>query len=164
MKRTLATALIVLIQSVLIGLAIAPQASARLTGETYMVRVGPVDPIDPYRGAYVALDYPDLQVSDDGPDGLGVLDDGERGPVYVTLRADGDVWVADGFNRSRPDGGHYLTCSDQGWQIDCGIDSWFLPQEKVLEMEADLSDGAYAELKVDGRGNAALVDVRGTID
>ena len=37
-----------------------PPLSARLTGEEVALRVEPIDPIDPFRGAYVDLGYPDL--------------------------------------------------------------------------------------------------------
>ncbi|MBA2739897.1 MAG: GDYXXLXY domain-containing protein, partial [Nocardioidaceae bacterium] len=43
----------------------------------------------------------------------------------------------------------------------CGIDSWFLPQDEALAMEQEVRDGrAVAVVKIDSRGNAALVDVR----
>lgn len=169
MNRLAATGLIALTQILLIGAAIAPQATARLTGDTYLVRVAPIDPIDPYRGAYVDLGYPDLQMpaNDMHTAGLGTFadrEDREGGPVYVTLRRSGDVWVADEFLRSRPEDGPYLACSDESWDVRCGIESWFLPQDQARQAEDDLTSGAYAELKVDSRGNAALVEVRGTSD
>ena len=88
------------------------------------------------------------------------LDDGERGDLFVTLRGDGDVWVADEWTRERPEAAPYLACDDRSWQVRCGIESWFLPQDEAAAMERDLADGAYAEVRVDGRGNAAVVDVR----
>jgi hypothetical protein len=38
-----------LLSAVLVGLAVWPQLSARLTGETYDLAVAPLDPIDPFR-------------------------------------------------------------------------------------------------------------------
>ncbi|WP_338750977.1 GDYXXLXY domain-containing protein [Janibacter alittae] len=164
MKRIVTVAVIALAQLVLVGVAVAPQLSARVAGESHLVRVAPLDPIDPYRGAYVSLDYPDLQPPPEGEvaddTGLGALDDGETGAVYITLRQDGDVWVADRWLRERPSDTPYLACDDRSWEVRCGIESWFLPQEKAQALEADLADGAYAEIRVDGRGNTALVDVR----
>ena len=68
------------------------------------MRVAPVDPIDPFRGAYVTLDYPDLSRDDsfsaDG--GLGALEDGESGPVYVSLSEHDGLMQATEFSRSRP--------------------------------------------------------------
>jgi uncharacterized membrane-anchored protein len=163
MNRTMTTGVIALSQLVLVGLGVAPQLSAHLAGDSYLVRVAPVDPIDPFRGAYVALDYPDLRHDDSQSfvePGLGVLDDGESGDLYVTLVEDDGVWTASGWSRERPADGPYLACDDRSWQIRCGIESWFLPQDEARETEDLLRDGAVAELRIDGRGNAAVVDVR----
>ncbi|NYE37089.1 putative membrane-anchored protein [Nocardioides cavernae] len=162
MKRILATAVVAVAQLALVGVGVAPQLSARLTGDTYLVRVAPVDPIDPFRGAYVALDYPDLarQDADAWTDGLGVVDDGRSGDVYVPLVEQDGVWVAADWTRRRPADGPYLACDDRSWQVRCGIESWFLPQEDARAAEDLLRGGAVAELRVDGRGNAAVVDVR----
>ena len=115
MSRTVTAkvALIAVTQLALVGLAVAPQLSARVLGDTYVVRVAPVDPVDPFRGAYVALDYPDLRHDDSqsfGSPGLGALEDGEEGDVYVSLVEDGGVWVAGEWSRARPEEGPYLAC------------------------------------------------------
>ena len=148
-------------QLALVGVGVAPQLSAHVRGDTYLLEVAPLDPIDPSRGAYVSLDYPGLR--DGGASSTeppAHLDDGERGDVYVTLREEGAVWVADEWTRERPDGVPYLSCDDGSWQLRCGIESWFLPQEEAAAMEHDLADGAFAEVRVDDRGNAVVVDVR----
>jgi uncharacterized membrane-anchored protein len=163
MNRTVTTGVIAVSQLVLVGLGVAPQLSARLGGDSYLVRVAPVDPIDPFRGAYVALDYPDLRHDESRSfvePGLGALDDGESGDLYITLVEQDGVWTASEWSRARPAGGPYLACDDRSWQIRCGIESWFLPQDEARETEDLLRDGAVAELRIDGRGNAAVVDVR----
>ena len=143
---------VALVQLALVGVAVAPRLSARLTGDEYLLRVAPLDPIDPFRGAYVDLDYPDLDLDRETP--------GDEGTVYVTLEQDGDVWVASGYTRERPSGPPYLTCNDRDWRLRCGIESLFLPQDEAASMQADLGDGSMvAVVKVDGRGNAALVRV-----
>lgn len=155
MKRT-ATAKVLLIavsQLALVGVAVAPQLSARVLGDSYLVRVAPVDPIDPFRGAYVALDYPDLRNDDS-------QSSGERGDVYVTLVEEDGVWIADEWSRARPEDGPYLACDDRSWQVRCGIESFFLPQDEARETEELVQDGAVAEITVDSRGNAAVVGVR----
>ncbi len=162
MNRTAVTAVIAVAQLGLVGVGVAPQLSARLTGDTYLLTVAPLDPIDPFRGAYVALDYPDLRhdSQSSGEPGLGALDDDQEGDVYVTLVQRGDVWAADEWTRERPDDGPYLACDDRSWQIRCGIESYFLPQDKAAATEDLLREGAVAEVRIDGRGNAAVVDVR----
>ena len=152
MKRSVTIPVIALAQLALVGVAVAPQLSARVAGDTYLMKVAPLDPIDPFRGAYVALDYPGLQHDE--------LDDGERGDVYVTLARDGDTWVAEEWTRDRPDDGPYLACNDRSWQVRCGIESFFLPQDEAAETEELLRDGAVADVHIDSRGNAAVVDVR----
>ena len=153
MKRTATVVLIAVSQLVLVGVAVAPQLSARVLGDTYLVRVAPVDPIDPFRGAYVALDYPDLRHDDRQSSGEGwrPLRQPRRGGRRVDRRR---------VESPRPADGPYLACDDRSWQVRCGIESWFLPQDEAREAERLLQDGAVAEIKVDSRGNAAVVGVR----
>ena len=150
-----------LVQLVLVGLAVYPQLSARVAGDEIRLRVEPVDPIDPFRGAYVTLGYPDLRrnASEDFQGGLGSMEDGERGgDVFITLVREGDVWVAKDWTRERPGSGRYLSCNDRDWQIRCGIESYFLPQDEARAVEEDVREGRLvAVVKVDGRGNAAVV-------
>jgi len=143
----------------LTAVGVYPQLSARLTGDEIRLRVAPVDPIDPFRGAYVDLQYPDLNRLGAGrDDGLG---DGDRGDLFITLRQEGGVWVADSRTRTRPDSGLYLACSDHSWEVRCGIESWFLPQDEAAAMQEAVGDGALATVKVDSRGHAAIVAVEG---
>ncbi len=156
MRTPLRITLVVLAQLLLVGLAVLPQLSARATGEEYLFRVQPVDPIDPFRGAYVALGYPDLDPRGDR------ADDSEReaGTVYLNLVEDDGVWRTDEIATERPDEGPYLRCHDTGWSLDCGIDSYFLPQDKAAAFEKLVDAGdAVARVRIDGRGNAALIDV-----
>ena len=155
MNRLTTLTVVAAVLATLVGAAVAPQLSARLTGDTYQLRVAPLDPIDPFRGAYVTLGYPDLQRDDD------TLDDDGSQTVFVTLVEEDGVMVADAFETERPSGDQpYLRCHDSGWQVECGIDSFFLPQDEAAAMEDALRDGAIAEVRIDGRGHAALVDVR----
>jgi uncharacterized membrane-anchored protein len=161
MKKRLT--LVVVIQLALVAIGVAPQLSARAAGEEYRMRVAPVDPIDPFRGAYVTLDYPDLSYRDgsfSAEGGLGALEDGESGPVYVSLSEEDGLTRATEFSRSRPDSGPYLACDDSNWQIRCGIESWFASQSEARRIGRELAeDGGIAVVRIDSRGNAALVDL-----
>lgn len=151
---------VVLVSFALVAAAVLPQLTARLTGDEYQLRVAPLDPIDPFRGAYVALAYPDLQDVDSFGNVEDPIDDGERGDVFITLVPDGDLWVAGEFTRDRPDEGPYLACNDRDFRLNCGVDSWFLPQDEARELEDAVRNGtAVATLRIDSRGNAALMDV-----
>lgn len=162
--RRTRVALTALLQLGLLGAAVAAPLSARLVGREYLLRVAQADPIDPFRGAYVALSYPDL---DPPVDTSGEPDHARpRGPVFVPLIADGEVWRGGppvGTAPSGPSGpsGPYLRCHDDGWRMRCGIESWFLPEGKAAAVGRAVADGkAVAVVRIDSRGNAALVEVR----
>ena len=148
---------LVLAQLALVGVAVAPQLLARATGEDYLMRVEPVDPIDPFRGAYVTLDYPDLQ-GPGGPRGSST-EDGERGDLFITLVEEDGFWVMDERTRTRPEDGPYLACDDRSWQVRCGIESYFVPQDRAREIEEALVDGGVATVRIDSRGVATVVSV-----
>lgn len=159
-RLAVALPLLLLAQLGLVAVGVWPQLSARAVGEEIQLRVRPVDPIDPFRGAYVDLDYPDLRTGDgDAGRGTASRDDGS-GIVYLTLREDDGVWVADGWSRTRPEDGTYLRCDDRSWDLRCGIESWFVPQDEARRIERAVADGTVeATVKVDGRGNAAIVGI-----
>ena len=149
-----------LAQLALVAVAVAGPLSARLVGDEYLLEVAPVDPIDPFRGAYVALGYPSLNGADENGVQRQEHAPGERGEVFVPLVPDGDLWRGGTPTRTRPAGGPYLRCSDADWQLRCGIESWFLPQGKAIALERAVGSGsAVARVRVDGRGNAALLGV-----
>ena len=146
-----------LVSAVLVGLAVRPQLSARLTGETYELAVAPLDPIDPFRGAYVTLDYPGLQAAQ--PTSW----QGDEVPVFVPLERTGDgLWTGGRALREEPASGPYLRCDAGQGRLRCGIESLFAPQDEARRLEQDLADGAVARVKVDGSGNAAVVGLAGS--
>jgi uncharacterized membrane-anchored protein len=182
-RRHVALALVVLAQLLLVPVAVFGQLSARLTGDEYLVEVGPVDPIDPFRGAYVALSYPDLQPSDAERKTLDEHRDGGH-QIYVRLVEKDGVMTSGGVSRTRPDDGPYLACNDRDWQIRCGIESLFLPQDKAAKVQEDINqsglwtggfeefdengnpidrpvpDSGYAaRIKVDRWGHATVIDL-----
>ncbi|KGN30406.1 hypothetical protein N802_07110 [Knoellia sinensis KCTC 19936] len=169
-RRTLVLGVVV-VQFLLVLVAVWSPLSARLTGDEVRLRVAPVDPIDPFRGAYVVLGYPDLPGQQqfateaiteptEAEEPVEIVPDEERGDGWVPLRREGDVWVGDTIQRTRPTSGLYLKCNDSDWQLRCGIENWFLPQNKAAGLERAVRDGeTIATVRVDSRGNAALVGV-----
>jgi uncharacterized membrane-anchored protein len=149
--RPVLVAAALVLQAVLLVGAVGPRLSARLAGTEYRLAAGPVDPIDPFRGAYVMLTYPALPAAD-----------GQRpGQVFVPLVPDGALWKGTGIARQRPAAPPYLTCEIRGYgPLSCGIDSLFLPQDKARRVQDELiGNRAAAVLKIDGHGNAAVVEV-----
>jgi uncharacterized membrane-anchored protein len=164
-SRAVRVGAVVLAQLALVVVAVWAPLSARLTGETVVLRVEPMDPIDPFRGAYVELAYPDL------PDPTGPSDDtltdaqrqafdDARGTAYVPLTRTGELWLGGSVQRTPPADGLYLACDDSSWSLDCGIESWFLPQDEAAGLQGAIGRGtAVATVRVDAAGHAALVDV-----
>lgn len=154
-RRVVTVAVLVALQLVIVALAVAPRLSAHLRGEEYLMRVAPIDPIDPFRGAYVDLTYPDLQP----PDRDHVESDLPDGTVFVTLVPDGDYWKAGAYLAERPAETPFLACVTDEWggAVSCGIESWFTDQDEASRLEAEVADGAVATIKIDDRGNAAIV-------
>ena len=145
-------AVLAALQLAIVGVAVAPRLSAHLRGDEFRLQVAPFDPIDPFRGAYVDLTYPGLQPSlRTEPDGLA------EGQVFVPLVQDGEYWRADGYLRERPAQTPYLTCDASGWRLWCGIESWFTDQDEARRLESIVQRGAVATVKIDDRGNAAIV-------
>ena len=163
MKRVLVTAVIALAQLALAGVAVAPQLSARLTGDTYLMRVAPARPVDPFRGAYVALDYPDLRHDNGGFAGSPAWARSTTGrratstspssrrtgcgsPTTGSATVPTTVPTSPATTGRGRSGAASRACS--------------CPRTRARETEALLRDGAVAEVRIDGRGNAAVVDVR----
>lgn len=156
MRRGIAAAAVA--QLTVVGLAVAPQLSARLTGTDHQMQVRLVDPIDPFRGAYVRLDYPGLQAP--GGSQPPVIDGSKHDEVFVPLVEQGGVWVAADWRASRPDEGPYLACAHRDRAIRCGIESYFAPQDAAWELERQLArDGGVATIRIDSRGRASVVAV-----
>ena len=141
------------VQALLVAGAVWPQLSARLTGQEVLLEVAPVDPIDPFRGAYVQLSYPGLPQG-----GQRSLPDGT---VFVPLERSGagGLWTGTRVQSDAPEQGPYLRCESDGWQLRCGIESLFASQDEALRLERELADGAVARVRVDDRGHAAILDV-----
>jgi uncharacterized membrane-anchored protein len=142
LSRPVAVAAAVLVQAALAAWAVQPQLSARLTGEEYRLAVEPVDPIDPFRGAYVQLSYPGL------PDEL--LGSGES---YIPLVRDGSLWKGAEPVGKRPRS-PYLACKTHG----CGMHSYFVSEDRARSLERDISSNRLAAvIRVDDRGRAVLI-------
>lgn len=152
MRLPVRVAVVLLVQLALVGVAMVPQLSARATGDEFLLKVEPYDPVDPFRGAYVDLTYPDLQPPND---------EGSRhGTVYLPLVEEDGVWASTGPVEQRPDAGPYLTCDDHSWRLRCGIESYFLPQDEAATFEELVGSGtAVARVRIDARGHAALLGV-----
>ena len=155
-SRTRRVVVAALVQLALLPVAVAGPLSARMTGEEYLLEVALVDPIDPFRGAYVALSYPGLPNDQDRTE----REDNGSDTAYVPLVRSGEVWVGLPVVTQRPEFGPFLRCKDEHWRLRCGIDTFFLAEDQAYKMEQAVREGeAVATVLIDSRGNAALVEV-----
>lgn len=143
------------VQALLVAAAVAPQLSARVTGVDHRLAVAPLDPVDPFRGAYVELAYPGLPALQADQGGL------PTGTVFLPLERDpsGRLWRGKALTVQQPDAGPFLRCDSEGWRARCGIESLFASQEAARRMERQLASGAVAVVRIDSRGNAAVTRI-----
>jgi len=134
------------------------------TGREIRVKIKPIDPRSKFRGNYVQLNYAFSRLSGNAVKGVGELHFGE--PVYIRLREGKNrVYefagtslepIPDGpFIRGRVARRTYNNC----YQIRYGIEAFFTPKEKSLDLEKKLRYGGVAVLMVTLDGKAALKDV-----
>lgn len=148
--RPVVVAVAVALQLAVLIVVAAPRLSPRLFGEEYLLVAEPLDPIDPFRGAYVAIDYRGVN-SSGAPPGTD--------EVFVRLKRRGRAWVGAGASAEPPADGPYLAC-ETGTTLDCGIGSLFLSQETAKRLERRVErGGALARVAIDGSGRAALLSV-----
>jgi len=139
------------------------------TGEPIQLKTVPYDPRSLFRGNYARLRY---EISD-----IPVADLGARGRirggevVYVRLTpAENGVYEYAGASLTRPESGVFLrgrTDHARRWRWDdserlhvrYGIEAYFAPKQKALELEDRLRQGGIAEIMVAGNGKATLTAV-----
>lgn len=145
-RRWLIVAAVVL-QLGLLGAVSASRLSPRLFGDEVPVFVRAVDPVDPFRGRYVHLDYRIAH---------GELPSDARVWVELAPRRGGRLRL-EGVSRTRPSG-RAVRCQARDGALHCGIESFFASESEARSLDAALRErGAIARLRVDGAGRAAIV-------
>ena len=133
---------VALVQLALVGVAVAPRLSARLTGDEYRLRVAARSTRSTRSGAPTSTST--TRTWADG--GRREATPTTRGTRLRHARAGRrGLERPSGYSRERPSAMPYLACDDRDWQVRCGIESLFLPQDEAAAMEADVASG------VDGR-------------
>ncbi len=164
-SRAVRVGAVVLAQLALVGVAVWAPLSARLTGDDVVLRVEPVDPVDPFRGAYVQLwptpTCPTRRAGRRHPHRGAAA--GPRRRARHRLRAadpQGEVWVGGPVQRTAPADGLYLTCDDSSWRSSAASRAGSCRRTRRPACRTPLRGGtAVATVKVDAAGHAALVDV-----
>ncbi len=132
------------------------------TGTEIHVKTVPVDPRSMFRGNYARLGYEFGSLPEGALRGVKGLHPGEV--VYVSLEpGDDDEYVLAGASLERPAEGVFLrgrlATGTAPYRVRFGIEAFFAPKEKALELERELRNGGIAVLMVAASGRAALKDV-----
>ncbi len=146
-----------------------------LTGERVHLRTAPIDPLDPFRGQYVRLDYEITTIPPpllrDGLAGRSRYELKKDTRIYTTLSI-GEDGVADIVHASDrpPDDGLFIRGRFHGHQGDAvlvryGIEAYFVQQGRGLELELGRNRGNVQvplelEVALGGNGLAVLTDHR----
>lgn len=145
----------------LVGM-LAKAAMPLWTGTEVRVKTIPVDPRSLFRGNYARLNYEFGTLPADVPIdanqlGIGVV-------VYVQLRAENDgLYRYAGATLEKPHDGIYLrgriSSNYSPYQVLYGIEAFFAPKQKALQLERELRSSGVAVLMVSSGGQAALKDI-----
>ncbi len=156
-------AAVVLQVLILLGVP-ARKAYTRATGRDVVLKVAPVDPYSILSGYYVILGY-DIS----RPTGFADAPKFEFDEVVYTIveQQDDGVWIPVVTQRELPKNLPANRVAIRGrWDgriITYGIEEFYIPEDKRNVIAEDLSKNqneARVDLKVDARGNAALLRLR----
>ncbi len=132
------------------------------SGTEIRVKTVPVDPRSMFRGNYARLNYEIGSV----PSGTLLDEESLRvgEVIYVTLQVDeSGLYSFEDASVERPAQGVFLRGrvknSRPPYRVNYGIEAYFAPKEKALQLEQELRNGGVAILMVTGSGSVALKDV-----
>jgi uncharacterized membrane-anchored protein len=132
-----------------------------LTGQEIKIKVIPVDPRSLFRGNYARLNYDISRVT---------LPSESRIPrvnelVYIGLKENGaGIYEEVSVSLLKPDTGIFIKgrvkySRTKDIQVRYGIEAFFAPKEKALDLEKKLRTGGVAIIKVAKNGKPALLDI-----
>ena len=126
-------------------------------GTEVRLKTAPVDPVDLFRGRYVALRYEISSLPVDG--------DVRRGDtVYVVLERSAEIWTGGSASTSRPEDGTFIrgrvTSGDRSRaSIEYGIETYFVDEDEAPELERS-SGRLVVDVVLDDDGRARIDGVR----
>ena len=144
------------------------------TGTTVYLQTVPIDPYDVLRGRYVTLNYEISQVATlETLPGWSEDWTGVKRVLYITIEAPDSPtsptmpWQAVAVNEAYPEmvqkNQRVLKARWQGWgNLDLDLGAYYIPETIGDELEADIREHqelTRAEVKVDGKGQTALVQL-----
>jgi uncharacterized membrane-anchored protein len=163
-KTALYFGLAVLLQIIVLACVPAGKIYTRTTGTTVILKVGPVDPYSVMRGYFVTLSY-DISRPREFEDIVRSLKYMQT--CYTVLERDPQdrwgSWRAVSIHTEFPrdlQPGQVAIKGKARWRILYGIEEYYIPEGRREEIGDALRkhrEDARVEVKVDRRGNAALI-------
>ncbi len=139
------------------------------TGQEIQLQTKPVDPRSLFRGNYARLRYDISSIPFKDVDALKTPRHNEL--IFVKLiKTDIDLYAYNGVEFKKPGNtlfirgriqAPYINRSDD-FAVKYGIEAYFAPKEKALELEKRLRHNAIATIMISKNGKAALKDIHGS--
>ncbi len=165
MKRSIITSgivvAVVLQFFILTGMVV--KASLPLwTGNEIHVKTIPIDPRSMFRGNYARLNYEFNRLPAKALEGYPRLRVGEI--VYVTLKQEENgLYSFKDASLNKPDKGKFMrgraVNTHRPYRLKYGIEAFFAPKKKALQLEKNLRNGGVAVLMITDEGRVALKDI-----
>src|SRR4051812_25314126 len=148
--RLIVFGLVAFAQLAVPGSLISKREHTLRQGSVWKFRTAPVDPVDAFRGRYVALQF-DVATQEIAPP----ANTSSREVVFVTLKANAEGFAEiDQVSTAKPAGNDFMTAELSGKTISLPFDKYWLN-----ERDAPAADVAYRDLSRRDRRNA-FVSVR----
>jgi uncharacterized membrane-anchored protein len=131
------------------------------TGTEIKVKTIPVDPRSMFRGNYARLRYDFSTLEDRYIPDKDTLRNGEV--IYIVLKSGTNgLYEFSEVSLEKPKDGIFLRGRLQnrfGLSVKCGIEAFFAPKRKALEIERRLRESGIAVLMVSSQGKARIKDI-----
>ena len=129
------------------------------TGQAVTLKVIPIDPRSLFRGNYARLKYDISTIPATDIPAVSELRLNQF--IYVRLKpGEGGIHVYDGPSLAQPPSGLFIRGRIHiDNTLHYGIEAFFAPKEKTLDLEEKLRTGGLAKVMIAGNGKAALQDV-----
>ena len=128
-------------------------------GSPVTLKTAPIDPRSLFRGNYVRLNYDISTIDKELSEGAFK----KNAIGYVTLKEEGDIFVATGLYSEKPESTLFIrgrvVGEGNGYRLKYGIEAYFMPKEKALRAQKSVRQGVNAEIYILPSGKSAIANL-----